>query len=72
MFGEYFYRKVELIREDIDNIAIDLRLVEYRRPEAKLESFIPLSDKEVHDIIIESSATSCELDLIPCMQHGYS
>lgn len=37
----------------MDNIAIDPRLVEYRRPEVKLESFIPLSDQEVHDIIIQ-------------------
>ena len=65
MFGEYFYRKIELIRNDIDNTTIDPQPVEYRRPEVKLESFTPVSDQEVHDIIMQSSNASCELDTIP-------
>ena len=65
MFGEYFYRKIELIRNDIDNITIDPQPVEYRRPEVKLESFTPVSDQEIHDIIMQSSNASCELDPIP-------
>ena len=65
MFGEYFYHKIELIRNDIDNITIDPQPVEYRRPEVKLESFTPVSDQEVHDIIMQSSNASCELDPIP-------
>ena len=65
MFGEYFYRKIELIRNDIDNTTIDPQPVEYRRPEVKLESFTPVSDQEVHDIIMQSSNASCELDPIP-------
>ena len=65
MFGEYFYRKIKLIRNDIDNTTIDPQPVEYRRPEVKLESFAPVSDQEVHDIIMQSSNASCELDPIP-------
>ncbi|XP_028399903.1 chromatin assembly factor 1 subunit B-like [Dendronephthya gigantea] len=64
-FGEYFYRKIEIIRKDIDDITIDPQPVEYRRPDVKLESFTPLSNQEVYDIIMQSSNASCELDPIP-------
>lgn len=64
-FGKYFCRKIELIKDDIDNITVNPPSVEYRSPEVKLETFALLSEKDVHDIITNSSNASCKLDPIP-------
>ncbi len=64
-FGELFYRKIELIRTEIDGIAVEPPSVEYRSPKAELTSFCQLSEEEIYDIIINSSNATCKLDPIP-------
>jgi hypothetical protein len=61
-FNEYFFRKIELIRENVDRI-VEPPLVEYRNPEVKLESFESLSFQEIHDVTMSSA--SCKFDPIP-------
>ena len=51
-FNEYFFRKIELIRENVDRIVADPPLVEYRNPEVKLQSFESLSFQDIHDVSI--------------------
>lgn len=43
-FGECFYKKIEMIKADIDNIVVDSPHVEFRSPETGLDSFSPLSE----------------------------
>ena len=64
-FGKYFCRKIELIRNDIENVVVDPPLVDYRLPDIKLDSFKLLSEEEVHNIIMKSSNATCNLDPIP-------
>ena len=64
-FGKYFCRKIELIRNDIENVVVDSPLVDYRLPDIKLDSFKLLSEEEVHNIIMKSSNATCNLDPIP-------
>jgi hypothetical protein len=64
-FGQFFYRKIELINEKIDQIDAVPLVVEHRFPEVKFESFSPVSDDVVSNIIMSSSNTSCQLDPIP-------
>ena len=51
-FNEYFFRKIELIRENVDRIVADPPLVEYRNPEVKLQSIESLSFQDIHDVSI--------------------
>ena len=53
-FGEFFYRNIELIRTEIDGIAVEPPSVEYRSPKAELTSFRQLSEEEIYDIIIDT------------------
>ena len=64
-FNEYFFRKIELIRENVDSIHVDPPLVHYRNPEVKLESFEILSSLDIHDVIMQLSSAICKLDPIP-------
>jgi hypothetical protein len=64
-FGQFFYRKIELINEKIDQIDAVAFVVEHRFPEVKFESFSPVSDDVVSNIIMSSSNISCQLDPIP-------
>jgi hypothetical protein len=64
-FGKYFCRKIELIKDNIENIVVVPPTVEYRLPDVKLETFRPLSEEEVYNIIVKSSNATCSLDLIP-------
>ncbi len=64
-FGEFFYRKIKLIRTEIDGIGVEPPSVEYRSPKAELTSFRQLSEEEIYDIIINSSNATCKLDPIP-------
>ena len=57
-FNEYFFRKIELIRENVDSIHVDPPLVHYRNPEVKLESFEILSSQDIHDVIMQLSSLS--------------
>ena len=64
-FAEYFCHKIDLIRDEIDNIDVNPPTVEPRLPEVKLEQFSPVSVEEVRDTIMHSSNASCQLDPIP-------
>ena len=64
-FGKYFCRKIELIKDNIENIVVVPPTVEYRLPDVKLETLRPLSEEEVYNIIIKSSNATCSLDPIP-------
>ena len=64
-FGEFFCKKIETIKADIDNIVVDSPHVEFRFPETKRDSFSPLSEVDVRNIIIGSSNATCSLDPIP-------
>ena len=39
--------------------------VKYRLPEVNVEAFLPISEEEVHCIIVNSSNESCKLDSLP-------
>ena len=64
-FGEYFCRKIQLIRDDIDKIAVVPPRPERCMPDVKLDKFAFLTEHEVFDIIVQSSNASCQLDPIP-------
>ena len=64
-FGEFFCRKVDLIRNDIDAITVVPPVLNVPTPENKFEKFDVLSEEEVSDIIMGSSNASCQLDPIP-------
>ena len=64
-FGEFFCRKVDLIRNDIDAITVVPPVLNVPAPENKFEKFDVLSEKEVSDIVMGSSNASCQLDPIP-------
>jgi len=54
--NEYsFYKKIKLIKADINNIEVDTLRVKFPYPETKLDSFSLLSEDDVHKIIIDSS-----------------
>ena len=64
-FNEYFYRKIELIRENVDRIVVEPPLVESRNHEVKLKSFESLSFQDIHDVIMQLSSASFKFDPIP-------
>ena len=57
-FGEFFVKKIELIKDSISNIQVN-------PPAVKLDSFSPLSVEDICNIISKSSHASCTLDSIP-------
>ena len=61
----FFSRKIELIRENVDRIVVEPPLVEYRNPEVKMESFESLSFQDIHDVIMQLTSASCKFDPIP-------
>ena len=61
-FGEFFVKKVELIKDSINNIQVDSPCSDTT---VKLDSFSPLSDEDVSNIISTSSNASCTLNPIP-------
>ena len=63
--GKYFCWKIELIKDNIENIAVVPPTAEYRLPDVKLETLRLLSEEEVYNIIIKSSNATCSLDPIP-------
>ena len=64
-FGEFFHRKIELFRTEIDDIPVQTPSVEYQPPKAELTSFRQLTEEEIRDIIMNSSNATCKLDPIP-------
>ena len=63
-FGEFFCRKIEVIKEDIGQCFIDPPTYSTPTPVARLERFVPVSDEEMRDIITSASRASCQLDPI--------
>jgi hypothetical protein len=57
-----FFRKIELIRENVGRIVVEPPLVESRNPEVKLESFESLSFQDIHNVIIQLSSASCKFE----------
>jgi hypothetical protein len=47
-FGEYFCRKIELIKTEIDSIVVKIPVVEHSQHVPKLEAFSSLSEENVH------------------------
>jgi hypothetical protein len=68
-FNEYVFRKIELIRENVDRLVVEPPLVEYRNPEVKLESFESLSFQDIHDVIMQ---LSCAVANLIRFHHGLS
>lgn len=50
--GEFFYKKIELIKADIDHIEVDTPYAEFQSPEIKLDSFSLLSEDDVYVILL--------------------
>ena len=64
-FANYFCWKIELIKDNIENIAVVPPTAEYRLPDVKLETLQPLSEEELYNIIVKSLNATCCLDPIP-------
>ena len=64
-FGEFFYKKIELIKAEIDKVSVDPPHVDFRFPLEKLESFSFLSEDEVRKIGMQSLNASSQVDPIP-------
>ena len=64
-FGEFFCKKIELVKSKIDEISINPPNVPFHLPEVKLDEFSSVSEDEVRRIILESSNASSKLDPIP-------
>jgi hypothetical protein len=64
-FGEFFHRKIELFRTEIDDIPVQTPSVEYEPPKVELTTFRQLKEEEIRDIIMNSSNATCKLDPIP-------
>ena len=64
-FGEFFVKKIELIKDSISNIQVNPPCSDTAAPAVKLDSFSPLSVEDVCNIISKSSNASCTQDLIP-------
>ncbi|KAK3755485.1 hypothetical protein QZH41_001053 [Actinostola sp. cb2023] len=64
-FGEFFIRKIEMIKNDIESIVVQPPSVEPRLPAVKLKKFALVSEQEIDSIITGSSNACCSLDPIP-------
>ena len=64
-FGEFFVKKIDLIKDSISNIQVDLPFFYVTAAVVKLERFSSLSTEDVGKLIHGSSNPSCSLDLIP-------
>lgn len=64
-FGEFFVKKIELIKDSISDIQVNPPYSDTAAPAEKLDSFSPLSVEDVCNIISTSSNASCSLDPIP-------
>lgn len=64
-FGQFFVKKVELIKEKIGSTSIEPPRIEVTPPGSKLQSFKPLSEEDVCKIIMGSNNSSCLLDPLP-------
>ena len=66
-FGDFFYTKIECIKKSIDRIEVSQSQPILERGSSrdiKLDSFVPMSVNDVHNLIMTSSSASCKLDPI--------
>ena len=63
-FGDFFYKKIELVKSGIDNISVNPPDVYFHLPQVKLENFSSILEDEIRRIIFKSSNASCQLDPI--------
>ena len=63
-FGEYFCRKIALIKKDISS-SVEPSDFAIPSPVVKFACFAPVFDEEVRDIIMSASKATCQLDPIP-------
>ena len=67
-FGDFFCKKIELVKTEIDSISVGPPDIHFYPPQVKLENFSLISEDEIRKIICKSSNASCQLDPIPtCM-----
>ena len=65
-FGEFFCRKISLLREDISSCSSPKPINSIPSPEESLLQFTLVSKATlVHDVIFKSSNATCQLDPIP-------
>ena len=64
-FGEFFCKKIDVLKSKIDEISINPPDVPFHLPEVKLDEFSSVSEDEVRRIILESSNAFSRLDPIP-------
>lgn len=65
-FGDFFSRKIDLLREEIDSIHVDPPQIDCHPLEILFQSFsTAVAEDDVCVAIMSSSNTSCQLDLIP-------
>ena len=63
-FCEYFSEKIQKLRDDLDSQQCDPpTFVEYDGP--GFSQFLLVSEKDIHDLIMQSPTKSCSLDPIP-------
>ena len=60
-----FYKKIELVKTEIDSISVDPPDVHFYPPQVRFRNFSLISEDEIRKIIWKSSNASCQLDLIP-------
>ena len=64
-FGDFFCKKVELVKSKTDEVSINPPNVPFYLPEVKLDEFYSVSEDEIRKIILESSNACSKLDPIP-------
>lgn len=62
-FGEYFYRKITLIQDEI--LQSDIPPHTVPRPSSSLKCFKPATQDNVSNLITSSSKATCQLDPVP-------
>ena len=64
-FGDFFCRKIDLLREEIDSIHMVPPQINCYPPDIQLHSFSTVTESDVRAVIMSSSGASCKLDPIP-------
>jgi hypothetical protein len=69
-FGQFFLKKIELVKSKIDEISVNPPDVPFHLPEVKAGVFSSVSEDQVRRIFLESSNASSQLNPIPTLLHG--
>ena len=64
-FGDFFCRKIDLLREEIDSIHVVPPQSNCYPPEIQLHSFSTVTESDVRAVIMSSSSAFCKQDPIP-------